>query len=338
MKINNINFFNYNSIKSPIFKAQDTTSQSFSSEQSTNTQMNLDPAEMLGRSQVNFTGRDFHFSEGDQKFINVVAKNIRMSDDEKKQLEDAVSDYLTDNKYKSLDDISGDENSEIQGEFIEKVGYKLRFLSDMDFNMFADELIERTSQDGDDYDPKPDKYRKDFEVVDHILEQYEMSEDKKTEIFDVLKMEAEHNEYDTVFDIFRINPDRPIYLFGKYLNFDKSTLSDLLIDFGYAATLDAKTRHAQINPNKLTAKTNQDYKDSAIADEFIQEFGLNEDEEEYIKAQLQKRREGVKPEKIAYDLIETYNLGLEEFQYMLGTIYNFDTCFYNENEDDESLN
>lgn len=334
MKINNINFYNYNSIKSPIFKAQDTTSQSLSSEQSTNTQMNLNPAEMLGRSQVNFTGRDFKFSENDQKFINVVAQNIRMSDDEKKQFEDAVSDYLTDNKYKSLDDISGDENSEIQGEFIEKVGYKLAFLSDMDFNMFADELIERTTQNNGDYDPKPDKYRKDFEVVDHILDQYKMSEDKKTEVFDVLKMEAEHNEYDTIFDIFRINPKRPIYLFGKYLNFNQSMLSDLLIDFGYAATLDAKSRHAQINPNKLTAQTNQNFKDSAIADEFIKEFGLDEDESDYIVTQLQRRREGIKPEQIAYELIETYDLGSDEYEYMLGTIYNFDTCFYKEDDEE----
>ncbi len=269
MKINAINNYILNT-----FQPQKTTNLTTSNNQ--NKQFDYSFLEALGRSQVNFTGKEElkKYQEYDKLFIETVAQNLRLSEEDKQKLTNNINTFLKTNGFKSLEDIVGDKNHELQSDFISELGDDI-CQSDFDFNILSDAFQDRMYYDGQ-YTPEVDLYEKDYEVVDHILDKYEMDETRKAEIFDVLKMHADCLGGETVFDLFKPE-NKPLVLMDlvkEQLQLNDDLTTDLLIDFCLMAKKDDKARHEGIYPWKMTALLNEQAKDTAIASEIIGEYDL----------------------------------------------------------------
>lgn len=318
-----------------------------------NQQFDYSLAESIGRSQVNFEGlknKDKEYQEYDRKFIDTLAQNLRLSDEDKQRLVDKTDKYLKDNNFKSLEAIAGDKNQELQSNFIAELGYDI-CKSDFDFNILAETFMNRMYYDGQ-YNPTVDKYEKDYEVVEHILDKYGMDDNRKTEIFDVLKMHADSSGVETVFDLFKFEKEPTVLmsLIKEQLQINDELACDLLIDFGIAANKTDADRRSEIYPWKLTSAMNEYAKDHAIACEIVGEYDLqgddffkfkieeidddesdDNDEVEETKStiqeiaeQLNRRREGVSIEQISYELMEKYNLPSKSYEFIKNTINEYD--------------
>jgi hypothetical protein len=182
MKINPISFLNLNNFQS--FSGCNTVKSNNNQQFDYNKTFNS--AEILGRSQVNFTSNNDKnkiFQEYDKKFIDTVSQNLRLSDEEKIRFNNDVKDFLKTNKIKSLENLVGAENAEMQAEFIGEVGDDICH-SDFDFNILSDAFYDRVYYEGE-YKPEVSLYDKDYEVIDHILDKYNCDEGKKCEVFDI---------------------------------------------------------------------------------------------------------------------------------------------------------
>lgn len=341
MKINPVNIITFN--QTPQYRGGGTSAQNIQ-----NQQFDYSLAEALGRSQVNFTGKkDKTYQQYDRMFIDTVAQNLRLSKEDKTRLNDNINEFLRSNGFKSLEDIAGDKNHELQADFISELGDDI-CRSDFDYNILSDTFHDRMYYDGQ-YNPEVDLYEKDYEVVDHILDKYGMDETRKVEIFDVLKMHADCLSDETVFDLFKPGnkPEVLMDLIKDQLQLDDDLSVDLLIDFGLMAQKDEEARREGIYPWKMTALMNEQAKDEAIACEIIGEYDLEGDEfyegdiddddefddddveeskstMEEIAEQLNRRRNGVSVEQIAYELMEKYDLPSDAYEFIKNTIYEYD--------------
>lgn len=350
MKIDSVNFVNY---YAPQYRGRCNFVQN-----TQNQQFDYSLAESIGRSQVNFTGqKDKKYQQYDEMFIDTVAQNLRLSDEDKQRLTDDIDTFLKANNFKSLEAIAGEKHIEEQGDFIAELGDDI-CQSDFDFNILSNTFQERMFYEGE-YEPIVDKYEKDYEVVNHILDKYDMNDGRKAEIFDVLKMHADCLGGETLFDLFKPE-NKPLVLMDlvkDQLQLDDDLATNLLIDFGLMAQKDDKARREGIYPWKMTALMNEQAKDEAIACEIIGEYDLEDDEfyegdiedvddefddvdDEFddvdddeeakstmkeIAEQLNRRRNGVSVEQIAYELMEQYDLPSDAYEFIKNTIYGYDT-------------
>lgn len=327
MKINAVNNYIFNT--SPSHKTINQVNQNIQ-----NQQFDCSLLEVLGRSQVNFTGNKYQ--QYDRMFIDTLAQNLRLSDDNKTRVANDLNKFLRINHLNSLEDIANEYEIEKQIEFI---GILIDRVCNSDFDniIIAKTLGERMAYNGE-YKPVPDLYAKDYEVVDHILNKYDYDKEKKAEIFDVMKMEAERCNYRDVFEIFKSenNPNRFQYLLNNYLNVDADASVDLIIDFNSMAYKTETERRADIYPWKLSSKMGEQVKDTIIAHEIITGCDLvqgNSIEDmkkikpivKDITNQLDKRRSGISVEQISYELVEKYNLPLDGYDFIKNLIYKYDT-------------
>lgn len=354
MKINSLNLFNnfMPQVRVRGNSAQNTEYNQFDYNEK------LNPSEILGRSQVNFTAqKDKKFEEYDKQFIDTTAINLRLSEKDKNCMKNFVTDFLKQNNYKSLEDIAGMEHIEEQSDFISELGADI-CQSDFDYNILSNAFNNRMFYD-EQYVPEVDLYEKDYEVVDHILDKYGMDESQKAEIFDVIKMHADVLGGETIFDLFKPEnePTLLMSLIKDQLHLSDDLATDLLIDFGLMSEKDDEARHEGIYPWKMTTLMNEQAKDEAIACEIIGEYDLEgdefyedlieEDDDDYdddeieetkstmeeIAEQLNRRRDGVSVEQISYELMEKYNLPSKAFEFIANTIYEYDANELADNED-----
>ena len=117
-------------------------------------------------------------------FIDTVAQNLRLSDEDKQRLTDDIDTFLKANNFKSLEAIAGEKHIEEQDDFIAEVGDDI-CKSDFDFNILSSTFQKRMFYEGE-YEPIADKYEKDYEVVDHILDKYDIDQELKGNIFDIM--------------------------------------------------------------------------------------------------------------------------------------------------------
>lgn len=290
-------------------------------------------SEVFGRSQVNFTGDKYQ--QYDKMFVDTVAKNLRLSDDERKRLSIDVNEFLRINHYHSLEDIRGLHNSDKQEAFGNMLCEKI-CKSDFDSIILVNTITERMYYD-DEYEPTVNLYAKDYEIVDNILDKYDYNANKKRDIFDVMRMEAERLKCKDIFEpLMQENyPKRFQYLLNKFLDIDEESSTDLLIDFGLMATKNDAERRADIYPWKLSSEINKYIKDREIATKIIMECDLIDDNclddkqmeitINNVTDYLEKRRNGISPEQIAYELMEKYDIPIESYDFIRSIIYLYDT-------------
>lgn len=306
MKIQNLNFLNLYSFKNETVTDKPVEQNNF------NYCKALHPQEILGRSQVNFTGSNFEFSENDRKFIDSTAKNLRLSPEQKKILEDTTADYLKENNYESFDYLEDIDKIEEQNEYCERINKVLDF-SDNDYNIFCSDFMYRVCYycEKEDYEPQIDKYAKDLEVFDHICEKYDINDNTKFEMFDIMKFEAKAFECDTVFDMFTPDKDPKKSTIFYYIskNIGEDIAWDMIIDLANVSLQSENERHASVNKTKMRDKVYNEMTDFSIAKSISEKYNINEDCIEDIVAKIEQRRnKDVSVPQIAFELADEYNL------------------------------
>ncbi len=281
--------------------------------------------EIIGRSQVSFgsNNQDFKFHQFDSMFIDTTAQNLRLNNDEKNTFKAETTNFLQKNNLTSLDELYDD--LEGQGAYLENIVKKLD-LSDYDYNILADDFIERVECDGN-YIPETKKYDKDWEVVDFILEKYTTESETRLDIFDIMKMEAESRDLNTLFDIFKPENNSPhsITLATLSSTFGENTATDIYIDFALAAAKDPKTRHSEIDKNIIQSRFYDYSSDYIITCDILDYFQLDDENGDAIEQEVQKRRTEKKNiHQIAFELADKYKLPSGAEEYISTSIINND--------------
>jgi hypothetical protein len=292
MKIINTNFLNYNNKQ----KLNYFNTPNNNNNQQFDYNKTLNPAEMLGRSQINFTAKkkkpdDQKLQEYDERFIDTLAKSLRLTDNDKLRLDNAVQNFLKTRNCKYINDLKGFSNTDIQSDFMAEVGNEICY-SDNDFDIFADAFCDRIyCPDEYEYNPVVDLYKKDFEVIDCILDKYDCDNGKKYYIFDSLADVANKKKCNNIFELFNNgnkfaskfikilcnNDYNKIYLTDKKI--DYNTACNITLDFAAMAKKSEDERHSVISsPWKRTNFMHEQSKDIKIACRIAKQYNLASDE------------------------------------------------------------
>lgn len=196
MKINSINLFSYNSqsnknINNVILNKKDR-------QNSINNDLNA--LEVLGRSQVKFTGikRD-EANEFDKFFYDNLSKNLGLSDKDNDKFKKIVNKFLKTNNLSSTEDLcSSYDNVEIVGSFIENVSDGLDLPAekvDILYDFFVKQavlnnipkMLKEDESLADAIIPIATKSIENNLVCDNLVEKFNLDEKEKTNIYSYLK-------------------------------------------------------------------------------------------------------------------------------------------------------
>lgn len=110
---------------------------------------------MINKSQVNFRGKGFDFSKKDLMFLSGLTSAFSLSVTVADKLKNKLAEFLQKNKLKSMDDIAGEENLEIQSDLIENLNEITNF-EGRDYFKLMDKVLDRCDPEGDiQYDDSP---------------------------------------------------------------------------------------------------------------------------------------------------------------------------------------
>lgn len=161
MKINSINYFSYNNLPH-----QNTNSaiSNQDDDRPNNIKNELNVLEVLGRSQVKFTGADNNEAdEFDKTFYNNISKSLELSDEDSHKFKKIVNKFLKDNNLSSTQELfSSQDNEKMLCSFIDNVAEGLN-LSDEKADILENEFVKNLAVN---------KLSKAFEEDDSLLETF----------------------------------------------------------------------------------------------------------------------------------------------------------------------
>lgn len=302
MKISNITFYSN-------FSHQNRVSQP---KISVNNDKNMDfipnNMEILGKSQVNFAGTGFKLNPDDKKFIDVVSRDLRFSDKQKKQFSEIVKDYLKENKLKSLEEMDGDDNNE-QTYFLNKVGEKMN-LSDTEFEVLSFHIIDRIFCDGV-YLPEDRRFVKDLTLIEPILHNYGFDDETVDTITDAMLIDAENLECNALFDIFNQHANEiedTIFYDALTDEVSDDTAVNIIIDLSLKSKEYEKLGENIFPKNSERAKFYNSIDDDYISDDILKEFQIDASEIDNIFRHVIQRHADISLQQIAFEIADEYNL------------------------------
>lgn len=301
MKILNINFYNR------------TNNQNYyNTKQTDNNYKDLgyipSNMEIVGKSQINFSGNDFRLDANDKKFINVVSRDLRFSDKQKEQFSEIVKDYLKENKLKSLEEMDGDDNNE-QAYFLNKVGEKMD-LSDAEFEVLSFHIIDRIFCDGV-YLPEDRRFVKDLPLIEPILHNYGFDDETVDTITDAMLIDADTFECNALFDIFNEHANEiedTIFYNTLTDEVNDDTAINIIIDLSLKSKEYEKYGENIFPKNTERVKFYNSVDDEFITDEILEQFNISEEEGENIFKHIIKRHENISHQQIAFEIADEYKL------------------------------
>ena len=266
------------------------------------------PLEILGRSQVTFIGNNFELNSDDKKFVDVVSRDLRFSDEQKELFSEIVKDYLKENKLKSLEEMNGDDNN-AQSYFLNKVSEKID-LSDAEFDVLVFHIMGRISCNGV-YLPDDRRFVKDLPLIEPILEKYGLDEDAVDTVTDAMFIDAESFKCKALFDIFNqhTNEINDTVFFDVLTNeVDDDTALNIIIDLSQKSKEYEKFGENIFPKHTERAKFYNSMDDECITDEILGEFNIAEEEGENIFKHVIKRYADISLQQIAFEIADEYNL------------------------------
>src|SRR5574344_1276850 len=131
----------------------------------------LSPAEITGRSLVNFQGSGKSLNKQDKSFIDMISKELKLKQSDVQQ---TVVKFLEDNNYKSLSDIGGEEFIDEQCKLQEMIT-KNKNLDEIDNEYLAGEIVNRCDL-GEKYVPSPKmaEFEKYTEMMGTLKKSFEV--------------------------------------------------------------------------------------------------------------------------------------------------------------------
>ena len=302
MKISNIVFYNQ------IFQPEKTFKQEKSANCNKNMDFIPDNMEILGRSQVYFSGNDFRLNPDDKKFIDVVSRDLRFSDEQKKQFTGIVKDYLKENKFNNLEEMDGEDNNQ-QAYFLNKVSENMD-LSDADFDVLSFHIVDRIYCEGV-YLPDDRRFVKDLPIIEPILEQYGFDREVVDTLTDSMFIDAENFECKALFDIFNQHSNEiedTVFFNALTHEVDDDTALNIIIDLSLKSKEYEKYGENIFSKNTERAKFYNSMDDECITDDILAEFNIAEEEGENIFRHVIKRHADVPYQQIAFEIADEYNL------------------------------
>ena len=266
------------------------------------------PLEILGRSQVTFRGNNFKLNSDDKKFVDVVSRDLRFSDEQKELFSEIVKDYLKENKLKSLEEMNGDDNN-AQSYFLNKVSEKMD-LSDTEFDVLAFHIIDRIYCDGV-YLPDDRRFIKDLPLIEPILEKYGLDEDAVDTVTDAMFIDADNFKCNALFDIFNqhANEIEDTIFFGALSDeLCDDDVTNVIIDLSIKSKQYEKEGENIFRKNQERAKFYNTIDDEFITDGILDEFNIAEEEGENIFKHVIKRYADISLQQIAFEIADEYNL------------------------------
>lgn len=161
MKINSINYFSYNNFS---HKNINNAVSNKDGDRANNIKNELNDLEVLGRSQVKFTGaNNSEANEFDKTFYNNISKELELSKQDSHKFKKVVNQFLKNNNYDSLEEfcLSCDTDEKFYS-FIENVAEELN-LSDEKADILENEFVKNLAVN---------KLSKAFEEDDSLLETF----------------------------------------------------------------------------------------------------------------------------------------------------------------------
>lgn len=212
MKINSINLFSYNNL--PQKNTQNNTLTNQNARQN-DIQNELKSLEVLGRSQVKFTGNSEDKSnEFDDLFYNQISKKLELSDDENNKFQKIVTKFMKANNFSSTEEFfSACDNVEVVDSFIKIVETGLKLSSEKNDifeeffiqNLAVNKLAKALEEDDslfDDMMPFVTKSLENYLVCNNLVEKFNLDEKEKTNIISHLnKLENNISPEEVAYDI-----------------------------------------------------------------------------------------------------------------------------------------
>lgn len=288
------------------------------------------PAEILGRSMVNFCGiknkPEYKLTESDNNFAECVGKIYRLNDDEVKSVKNVIGNFLNKNNFKKISDMQSDDIFEFANEsayLTEKLSNMLN-LSDFEdttltFLITAQinegDISELCTRDGKTI-VEDNKYTKDFTPIEGILNRADIDDfDTISGIHRHLAEIASKKDYDSIFEMFtpknagvgRSALDK----FSGELGKDK--VIDIFLDFVELAPKSDEERIEGLNIKKERERIEDGVQVCAIAYNISKKFGIEVDERllellDSRKTDTELHKDGKSDIEVAYRISDEYNL------------------------------
>ena len=193
MKLNSINFLNYNNYAP---KNIINNSEPAQKGEQISIDNKLNQLEFLGRSQVKFTGiNNDDSNEFDKAFFNDISKDLELSNEDSDKFKKIVNKFLKKNNYSSTEDLCEScDDAELIDSFIVTVAdglnlsdEKIEILGDFFIKKYAvkkfSEALEEDESLADIIFPSAVKSIKNNLVCDNLLEQFNLDPREKQNIF-----------------------------------------------------------------------------------------------------------------------------------------------------------
>lgn len=192
MKINSINFFNYNNY----VPKNINNSVPIQNWKQVHINNELSQLEILGRSQLKFTGiKNDDSNEFDKAFFYDISKDLELSHEDSDKFKKIVNKFLKMNNYSSTEDLCAScDNAELIDSFIVTVAdglnlsdEKIEILGDFFIKKYAANKISKALEEdeslADIIFPSAVKSIKNNLVCDNLLEQFNLDPREKQNIF-----------------------------------------------------------------------------------------------------------------------------------------------------------
>lgn len=193
MKLNSINFLNYNNYAP---KNIINNSEPAQKGEQISIDNKLNQLEFLGRSQVKFTGiNNDDSNEFDKAFFNDISKDLELSNEDSDKFKKIVNKFLKKNNYSSTEDLCEScDDAELIDSFIVTVAdglnlsdEKIEILGDFFIKKYAANKISKALEEdeslADIIFPSAVKSIKNNLVCDNLLEQFNLDPREKQNIF-----------------------------------------------------------------------------------------------------------------------------------------------------------
>ena len=293
----------------------------------------MTPAEMLGRTQVNFCANkdsEIKLTKEDANFVKGIAKVFRLDKEQEKRAEQIIKDFLKESNFKKLSDLQSDDPCEFaneEGWLIETLTNEFN-LTDYENTVLTQLEIEQVEA-GDITKPQgysrkseveKHKFARDYTPLKHLLEKkYSTDLDTTYNIYGYLTKIADQNNLDSVYDLFNkkyrtIGVGIIQSLDGnKYGNLNDNQKTDLILDLVKLSGKTTEERLEGINRQEQMEIFEDGVDTIAIANVISEKYGFEIDEK--LLKLLKKRKTNTEVHKnqkpaieVAYNIAEHYDL------------------------------
>ena len=292
----------------------------------------MTPAEINGRTQVNFCGIDHSnpkLTKDDTNFLKGIGTVFRLSKEEEKQAETIVKNFLKETKFQSLSSMKSDDIFEFSNEiaYLTETLSNAVGLSDYENSVLGDLLIWQINQ-GDitklninrQNIVNANKYTKDYTPFEHLYTQNGIEDiDITMNAFSYLKNRAKKMDCNSIFDLFNQknikigqsvieNLQNP-----EFGNLTKEQRTNLLLSmFNYSKMTD-KQRISDINIHSDSEIFNDAVNTIIIANKISENYNIKITEKllnmlEKRKTKTEVHKNGCPAIEVAYKIIEEYDL------------------------------